>query len=92
MSMISSYTEAMRASWLKDPKSVDPSWKKYFETPGVPAAVATGTATINPKEIDDNLKVERLMRAFLVRGHAVCDLDPLGILSANLDSRVPDEV
>lgn len=105
---MSSYSNAMYQNWRKDPSSVDPSWRKYFEsdapnavvtniptpatpTPASPKA-ATGPVAVDEKEIIDNLKVERLIRAFLVRGHHVCSLDPLGILNADLDASIPDEV
>lgn len=81
-------------AWKKNPASVDVSWQKYFETQG-DSLRSSGTSTLaslNAKNVLDNLKVESLVRAYLVRGHSVCNLDPLGILSADLDGKVPEEV
>ena len=40
----------------------------------------------------DTLKVAALVRAYQVAGHAVADLDPLGIREADLDGTVPKEL
>ncbi|XP_062926486.1 2-oxoglutarate dehydrogenase-like, mitochondrial isoform X1 [Mobula hypostoma] len=41
------------------------------------------------KLIEDHLAVQSLIRAYQIRGHHVAQLDPLGILDADLDSCVP---
>ena len=98
----SPYVDAMYNAWRKDPTSVDGSWKSYFEKNGAPSPSApipvsssgssSASAPLDPKEVIDNIKVESLVRAFVVRGHHVCDLDPLGILNADLDASIPEEV
>lgn len=43
-------------------------------------------------ELDDHLKVQLLVRAYQVRGHHVAELDPLGILDADLANTQPPEL
>lgn len=40
----------------------------------------------------DPAQVQLLIRAYQVRGHHMANLDPLHILDADLDSRVPPEL
>lgn len=89
---VSTYADAMFKNWQKDPNSVDSSWRNHFESSSFATSQPTASAVVDEKEITDNLKVERLIRGFLVRGHNVCDLDPLGILNADLDASIPEEV
>lgn len=42
--------------------------------------------------IQNHLAVYGLIRAYQTRGHNLAELDPLGILHADLDSRVPEEL
>ncbi|KAI0051081.1 2-oxoglutarate dehydrogenase complex E1 component mitochondrial precursor [Auriscalpium vulgare] len=101
------YAEEMYRHWRQDPSSVHASWDAYFSgldkglgpnafqppprflpTPsdGAPALHASGGA-----QLDDHLKVQLLVRAYQVRGHHVAELDPLGILDADLaDVRPPE--
>ncbi|XP_048474701.1 2-oxoglutarate dehydrogenase complex component E1 isoform X1 [Rhincodon typus] len=41
------------------------------------------------KLVEDHLAVQSLIRAYQIRGHHVAQLDPLGILDADLDSSLP---
>ncbi|KIO25714.1 hypothetical protein M407DRAFT_243997 [Tulasnella calospora MUT 4182] len=43
-------------------------------------------------DLSDHLKVQLLVRAYQVRGHHVANLDPLGLLDADLDGRTPAEL
>ena len=47
-----------------------------------------------PQEIRDAIKVAQMIRAFSVRGHFMCDLDPLGLLKGGIDrsGEVPGEL
>ncbi|KAH9080684.1 2-oxoglutarate dehydrogenase complex E1 component mitochondrial precursor [Lactarius deliciosus] len=102
------YAEEMYRHWRKDPASVHASWDAYFSglekglgpnafqpaprflpTPsdGAPALHASGGA-----QLDDHLKVQLLVRAYQVRGHHVAELDPLGILDADLQDVHPPEL
>ncbi|KAJ7855883.1 2-oxoglutarate dehydrogenase complex E1 component mitochondrial precursor [Mycena olivaceomarginata] len=61
---------------------------RHFPVPadGAPALHAGGGG-----ELDDHLKAQLLVRAYQVRGHHVADLDPLGLLDADLaDVRPPE--
>uniref|UniRef100_UPI00398F0E98 2-oxoglutarate dehydrogenase-like, mitochondrial n=1 Tax=Pristiophorus japonicus TaxID=55135 RepID=UPI00398F0E98 len=49
----------------------------------------TQTSAKAEKLIEDHLAVQSLIRAYQIRGHHVAQLDPLGILDADLDSCVP---
>ncbi|CAH2321312.1 2-oxoglutarate dehydrogenase-like, mitochondrial [Pelobates cultripes] len=44
------------------------------------------------KIVADHLAVQSLIRAYQIRGHHVAQLDPLGILDADLDSFVPSDL
>nr|XP_006112456.1 2-oxoglutarate dehydrogenase-like, mitochondrial [Pelodiscus sinensis] len=44
------------------------------------------------KLLEDHLAVQSLIRAYQIRGHHVAQLDPLGILDADLDSFVPSDL
>jgi 2-oxoglutarate dehydrogenase E1 component len=52
------------------------------------AKVAGGSST----EILDHMKVQMLVRAYQVRGHHLANLDPLGILQADLNDSNPPEL
>lgn len=54
---------------------------------GAPALHGGGGA-----ELDDHLKVQLLVRAYQVRGHHLAELDPLGILDADLADVRPAEL
>lgn len=60
---------------------------------------AGGSALAAPVSGGDQLEyankksaVQRLVRSYQVRGHHLANLDPLGILDADLDSSTPDEI
>uniref|UniRef100_A0A8C4RE04 2-oxoglutarate dehydrogenase complex component E1 n=1 Tax=Erpetoichthys calabaricus TaxID=27687 RepID=A0A8C4RE04_ERPCA len=44
------------------------------------------------KLVEDHLAVQSLIRAYQIRGHHVAQLDPLGIMDADLDSSVPADI
>ncbi|KAK1892247.1 2-oxoglutarate dehydrogenase mitochondrial [Dissostichus eleginoides] len=44
------------------------------------------------KLVEDHLAVQSLIRAYQIRGHHVAQLDPLGIMDADLDSCVPNDI
>ncbi|XP_062070398.1 2-oxoglutarate dehydrogenase-like, mitochondrial [Lepus europaeus] len=104
----SSYMEEMYFAWLEDPQSVHKSWDSFFRRaseeapPGptqssspsvVPEARGLGSGrTKTSKLVEDHLAVQSLIRAYQIRGHHVAQLDPLGILDADLDSFVPSDL
>ncbi|XP_066601305.1 2-oxoglutarate dehydrogenase complex component E1 isoform X3 [Prorops nasuta] len=51
-----------------------------------------GQMPINEKIIDDHLAVQAIIRSYQIRGHHIAKLDPLGINSADLDDRHPQEL
>ncbi|XP_011300393.1 2-oxoglutarate dehydrogenase, mitochondrial-like isoform X2 [Fopius arisanus] len=51
-----------------------------------------GQVPINEKVIDDHLAVQAIIRSYQIRGHHIAKLDPLGINSADLDDRHPQEL
>ncbi|XP_038638587.1 2-oxoglutarate dehydrogenase-like, mitochondrial isoform X3 [Scyliorhinus canicula] len=92
----SNYLEEMYDAWLANPKSVHKSWDTFFQNSSVnaPPAVAhsqsrTQISARADKIVADHLAVQSLIRAYQIRGHHVADLDPLGILHADLDSTIP---
>uniref|UniRef100_A0A3P8XUF7 2-oxoglutarate dehydrogenase complex component E1 n=1 Tax=Esox lucius TaxID=8010 RepID=A0A3P8XUF7_ESOLU len=44
------------------------------------------------KLVEDHLAVQSLIRAYQIRGHHVAQLDPLGIMDADLDSHIPNDI
>ncbi|KAE8591364.1 hypothetical protein XENTR_v10018425 [Xenopus tropicalis] len=75
------------------------------ETRGVPSLTgiesklqslsSQGLATAPAKAekiVEEHLAVQSLIRAYQIRGHHVAQLDPLGILDADLDSFVPSDL
>ncbi|XP_039728303.1 2-oxoglutarate dehydrogenase-like, mitochondrial isoform X3 [Pteropus medius] len=104
----SSYMEEMYFAWLENPQSVHKSWDSFFrkaseEGSCVPAQPllsflvpesrpAVSSRTKTSKLVEDHLAVQSLIRAYQIRGHHVAQLDPLGILDADLDSFVPSDL
>ena len=79
------FIEDLYDRWSKDPASVDESWRGFFaELNGkLPANGATGGASVTLQEVRaaalDSIRALMLIRAYRVRGHLACKLDPLGI-------------
>ncbi|KAF3842049.1 hypothetical protein F7725_024000 [Dissostichus mawsoni] len=104
----SSYMEEMYIAWLEDHKNVHESWDAFFSNihasspPGEagerrPSALLKGrvlshSANMAQKVVEDHLAVHTLIRAYQIRGHHVAQLDPLGILDADLDHFVPSDL
>uniref|UniRef100_A0A672QXT6 Oxoglutarate dehydrogenase L n=1 Tax=Sinocyclocheilus grahami TaxID=75366 RepID=A0A672QXT6_SINGR len=103
----SSYVVEMYYAWLEDHKNVHESWDAYFRNAQASGSEATGekrlsallqgramsqTPAMSEKVVEDHLAVHTLIRAYQVRGHHVARLDPLGILTADLDSFVPSDL
>uniref|UniRef100_A0A673Y7Z9 2-oxoglutarate dehydrogenase complex component E1 n=1 Tax=Salmo trutta TaxID=8032 RepID=A0A673Y7Z9_SALTR len=60
---------------------------------GLPQAQSLVGAQINvEKLVEDHLAVQSLIRAYQIRGHHVAQLDPLGIMDADLDAHVPNDI
>src|ERR1043165_4655829 len=85
--------EATYEAWLKDPNSVDPTWRAFFQgftlgsTGGSPVAALTTASTIDTEAharasvpIIDSLKqsrVHHLINTYRSIGHLEAHLDPL---------------
>ena len=59
--------------------------------PPLPTEVTAAPADLQTA-IQDHLAVYQLIRGYQTRGHNVADLDPLGILDADLDGAIPSEL
>ncbi|XP_013769208.1 2-oxoglutarate dehydrogenase-like, mitochondrial [Pundamilia nyererei] len=104
----SSYVEEMYLAWLDDHKNVHESWDSFFRNIQAsgpsgeaderrPSALLQGrvlshSLDVAEKVVEDHLAVHTLIRAYQIRGHHVAQLDPLGILDADLDSFVPSDL
>jgi 2-oxoglutarate dehydrogenase E1 component len=97
----SSYVDDMYRAWQRDPQSVHVSWQSYFKNiqggrapafVSPPGLVPGGLQDLgldqvqNPADISDHMKVQLIVRAYQVRGHALADLDPLGISNPDLNA------
>lgn len=85
------YVEEMYRAWRADPSSVHVSWASYFGN--VEAGLEPGAAFLAPPSLQpgvtpvagggqaavDLMNAVHLVRAYQVRGHEVCTLDPLGL-------------
>ncbi|XP_063914739.1 2-oxoglutarate dehydrogenase complex component E1-like isoform X6 [Zophobas morio] len=78
----------------QSPPSLAPLGKnEVLATSFLPAlAGATGGGHVSEKVIDDHLAVQAIIRSYQIRGHHIAKLDPLGINSADLDDRTPQEL
>uniref|UniRef100_A0AAY4ATS3 2-oxoglutarate dehydrogenase complex component E1 n=1 Tax=Denticeps clupeoides TaxID=299321 RepID=A0AAY4ATS3_9TELE len=81
----SNYVEEMYYAWLEDPKSVHKSWDIFFRNAN--AGAPPGMAYQSPPPVG-----ETLSGLSQIRGHHVAQLDPLGIMDADLDSYVPTDI
>jgi len=89
------FVESLYADFLEEPTSVEPEWRRYFESIGSAGVTA---AEVRPKAPDRSSifgaaaaggggfdlaviqdRVDQLVRAFRVRGHMAALLDPLGL-------------
>uniref|UniRef100_A0A8C3VEX0 2-oxoglutarate dehydrogenase complex component E1 n=1 Tax=Catharus ustulatus TaxID=91951 RepID=A0A8C3VEX0_CATUS len=85
----SNYVEEMYYAWLENPKSVHKSWDIFFRNAN--AGAAPGTAYQSPPPLTTSLSTLSQAQS-LIRGHHVAQLDPLGILDADLDSSLPADI
>ncbi|KAK0221675.1 2-oxoglutarate dehydrogenase E1 component [Armillaria fumosa] len=90
--------KSVHASWDAYFSGMDkglPSAQAFQPPPSLVAAPADGAPALyagGAAELDDHLKVQLLVRAYQVRGHHVAELDPLGILDADLADVHPPEL
>lgn len=82
MSAHPAYIESLYTDYVKDPATVDPEWKKFFE--GFDFAVSkvngNGSATATPVSNDQLTKefsIYNLIRAYRKRGHLVATTNPI---------------
>ncbi|XP_034950533.1 2-oxoglutarate dehydrogenase, mitochondrial isoform X1 [Chelonus insularis] len=60
--------------------------------PALGGSSQVGQVPVNEKIIDDHLAVQAIIRSYQIRGHHIAKLDPLGINSADLDDKHPQEL
>uniref|UniRef100_A0A669ED42 2-oxoglutarate dehydrogenase complex component E1 n=1 Tax=Oreochromis niloticus TaxID=8128 RepID=A0A669ED42_ORENI len=92
----SNYVEEMYYAWLENPKSVHKSWDVFFRNAN--AGAPPGAAYQSPLRLSAASGLVAPQLSSLVgaqpniRGHHVAQLDPLGIMDADLDSCVPTDI
>ena len=75
-----SYADRLWHAWQADPASVPAAWRDWFAAQG---GTAPGSAEYRTsghdadRALDDQNKVDQLVRNFRVRGHGIARLDPL---------------
>ena len=84
----------MFRSLLKNAKRLKNTTATELNTKIVQATACKAEPFLNTAVIHcgHDAAVQRLIRAYQVRGHHVANLDPLGILNADLDDSIPDEI
>ncbi|MBM4131592.1 2-oxoglutarate dehydrogenase E1 component, partial [bacterium] len=75
-----SYADRLWHDWQADPASVPPAWRDWFAaqggaSPASPEYRASGHA--GDRALEDQNKVDQLVRNYRVRGHGIARLDPL---------------
>lgn len=75
-----SYADRLWHDWQADPASVPPAWRDWFAaqggaTPPSPEYRASGHP--DDRALEDQNKVDQLVRNYRVRGHGIARLDPL---------------
>ncbi|XP_057325103.1 2-oxoglutarate dehydrogenase complex component E1 isoform X6 [Microplitis mediator] len=77
------------------PPSLAPSYNQVplgSLLPALGGSSQIGQVPVNEKIIDDHLAVQAIIRSYQIRGHHIAKLDPLGINSADLDDKHPQEL
>ncbi|XP_074102446.1 oxoglutarate dehydrogenase Nc73EF isoform X1 [Cotesia typhae] len=77
------------------PPSLAPSYNQVplgSLMPALGGGSQVGQVPVNEKVIDDHLAVQAIIRSYQIRGHHIAKLDPLGINSADLDDKHPQEL
>jgi len=76
------YIDSLYSNFIKDPATVDPEWKKFFEgfdfAYGKTGANGNGTANaVGSEQILKELNVYKLIRSYRKRGHLVATTNPI---------------
>lgn len=74
------YTEELFSLYLKDPNSVDPSWRWFFQ--GVQSVLDSPSKSTNTN-VEKDLQVFKLIQAYREHGALKSQLDPLGLGNQN---------
>src|SRR5688572_8798079 len=86
-----SYIEGLYQDFVKDPESVDPDFRRFFEgfdfaiANGMPsngqasteAAQTAGTAITDAGQLSKEFSVYQLIQAYRIKGHLVADTNPI---------------
>jgi 2-oxoglutarate dehydrogenase E1 component len=80
------FAEDLYLNWVKDPQSVSPDWRTYFESLprdeslDLPQAAAAEALPGPAAGVDarGQESLDQLVRAYRVRGHMIAKIDPLG--------------
>src|SRR5215469_13455253 len=90
------FLDALYEQYLRDPGSIEPTWRSYFAQLGAPAlehghaavraAIAEGASAARPAaaagtaDTARQAAVSRLIQVWINRGHLVATIDPLGLM------------
>jgi 2-oxoglutarate dehydrogenase E1 component len=72
------YVEALYERYVRDPESVEPSWREFFRSLDGSSEPAAGSAEGGAGE--KQAAVSRLIQIYANRGHLMAQLDPLGLV------------
>uniref|UniRef100_A0A8P4GNY8 2-oxoglutarate dehydrogenase complex component E1 n=1 Tax=Dicentrarchus labrax TaxID=13489 RepID=A0A8P4GNY8_DICLA len=84
----SNYVEEMYYAWLENPRNVHKSWDIFFRNAN--AGAPPGAAYQSPPPLSGSSQGLASVQARVVRGHHVAQLDPLGIMAADLQPSPSD--
>jgi 2-oxoglutarate dehydrogenase E1 component len=85
MSAHPSYIESLYTDFTKDPASVDPEWKKFFEgydfavskSSANGAASSNGKAVVSNDQLAKEIGVYQLINGYRKRGHLIATTNPI---------------
>ncbi len=79
-----SYIESIYNDYIKNPDTVDPDWKKFFEgfdfaltKSNGQSASSNGKATVSNDQLEKEFSVYHLIRSYRKRGHLVATTNPI---------------
>lgn len=84
------FIESLYQSYLKDPESVDATWRYFFE--GMQLASSIASHMPQPAKESPDLRVHLLIEAYRKYGHLIARFNPLGTSMPELEELDPEKI